>query len=154
MSFLDQEKIRLQIVRPEALYQVRQAVLRPNLKPEACVFEGDNEEESSHFAAYWENDLVGSLSAIRRNHVAFGDTNAIQFRAMAVLDAFQGKHIGSSLLRFAEKKMMARGEIAFWLNARIKAIPFYESLEYVGEGALFDIPGIGLHQTMFKKITQ
>ncbi len=154
MSFLYKEKLHFKIVRPEELYRVRQAELRPNLKPEECVFEGDNEEESTHFAAFWENNIVGCLSAIRRNHVAVGARNAIQFRAMAVLAHYQGKHIGSALLLFAEQYLFKNGEHAFWLNGRIKAVPFYESMGYVGEGALFDIPGIGLHLTMFKKITQ
>ena len=39
-----------------------------------------------------------------------------------------------------------------WCNARIKAVPFYQSVGFQEIGDLFDIKDIGPHYYMYKRI--
>ncbi|WP_298142829.1 GNAT family N-acetyltransferase [Flavobacterium sp.] len=152
MSFLTNNNLQFKIVTAPELYTVRQPVLRPHLQPEDCGFEGDTDPDSMHFAAFIDDRMVGVLTALHRTHVHFGDKAAIQFRGMAVLADFQGRKIGGALLQWAETVLVQQGAHRFWLNARIKAVPFYETANYRGNGTYFDIPGIGPHQTLFKTL--
>lgn len=65
---------------------------------------------------------------------------------MAVLCAWRGQGIGTSLLRHAVQLAQADGQSAF-LHAQCSAIPFYERLGFRAEGPVFLDAGIA-HRLM------
>ena len=81
-------------------------------------------------------------------------TNAYQLRGMAVLSEYQGKGLGMRILKSGEEALIERKAEILWMNARLVAVPFYEKQGYQKKGTAFDIPGIGPHFIMFKRLAQ
>ena len=59
---------------------------------------------------------------------------------------------GAAILRLGERKINERGLSGICMNARIKAVGFYEILGYCIHGNEFEIQGVGAHFKMRKKI--
>lgn len=77
---------------------------------------------------------------------------AIQIRAMATLVEFQGKGVASAVLAACEKQSIeAWSAETGWLQARIKAIPFYEKNGWTCFGPEYEVPNVGPHRSMWKK---
>ena len=73
-----------------------------------------------------------------------------QLRGMAVSEYCQGKGIGKMLIEKAEEILQKDKISKIWMNAREKAVPFYEKCGYKIEGEIFIIKPIGFHYLMAK----
>ena len=73
-------------------------------------------------------------------------------RGMAVLSSEQGKGFGEKLLRFAEDYVKKESGDLIWFNARSNAVRFYEKAGYAVIGNAFEIPDVGTHFVMYKKL--
>ena len=71
---------------------------------------------------------------------------------MAILESFQKNGYGQQLIERAEEISKQKNTDLIWLNAREKAVTFYQKLGYEVFSKPFDIVNIGLHYVMFKKI--
>ncbi len=71
---------------------------------------------------------------------------------MASANAAQGKGFGKLLLEDAELRLKNRGVVTLWCNARTVAIDFYKKLAYQTLGTIFQVPQVGPHYLMFKKL--
>ena len=138
-------------INKEKTYIVRHPVLRPGKPISSCIMPGDELASTIHLGAFVEDNIVGVCTLMVNNHEALPLTQAIQLRGMAVLDGYKGLGIGKKLLTFGEELVQDRFDV-MWMNARIVAVPFYEKLQYQIIGNVFDIPGIGDHYTMYKKL--
>lgn len=77
---------------------------------------------------------------------------AVQIRAMATLDAYQGQGLASKVLDTLEKESTELWSAKTgWLQARIEAIPFYEANSWCCFGPEYEIPNVGPHVSMWKK---
>ena len=77
---------------------------------------------------------------------------AVQVRAMATLDEFQGKGVASEVLAACEQQSIQTWNAKTgWLQARIIAIPFYEKNGWTCFGPEYHIPNVGPHRSMWKK---
>ena len=77
--------------------------------------------------------------------------------AQALNPVFQSLVPGSTRLDIysfgpASLFLKEQGVHMLWMNARIGAIAFYEKLQFLSVGDLFDIPPIGMHQRMYKEL--
>jgi len=147
------EFIEIKPISAPQAHTVRHPVLRPNRPFSSCIFEEDNHPKAIHLGAFDQNQLVGVLSAFPNPCPNIENQKGIQFRAMAVLENYRNKGIGSQLLEQLEKQLSHQMEWDyFWLNARIHAISLYLRVGMLPLGAPFDIPKIGLHQRVFKHL--
>ena len=137
-------------IEAEETFSVRQPVLRPGKPVEACAFEGDNLGTTAHFGLYDHDDLIGVISIYKVNHPGFSKKEQYQIRGMAVLPEFQRKGIGEQLVKKAEHYIKEQKGELIWFNAREKAVPFYQKLDYKIKGEPFDIKEIGTHFVMHK----
>ena len=71
---------------------------------------------------------------------------------MAVLENYQQKGIGAKLLKYAENIVVQNNGVLIWFNARITAINFYKTNNYITVGKPFEIFDIGEHYLMHKII--
>lgn len=133
----------IKIISPEETYPVRRAVLRKNFPNEPHQFKGDFDENTFHLGYFQENEIIGILTIMKNENVA-------QLRGMAVSEDFQGKGIGKLLIERAEEILQNDKISKIWMNAREKAVPFYERLGYKIEGEIFMIKPIGFHYLMAK----
>ena len=79
----------------------------------------------------------------------------MRLRGIATLPKFQKKGLGSQLMMEIEKRLLKLKKIKLlWLNARISAKTFYYNLGYKEVGETFNVPGIGMHQRMYKKLLE
>lgn len=135
-------------VPPEAVIDVRHAVLRPGRPRDTAFFAGDTEPDTRHWAICAGGSPVGVLTVLTSawpdGPLSDGDVPLLQLRGMAVLDAWQGRGVGGLLI---EHVQAAIGE-DLWCNARERAIPFYARHGWVVASEVFPIAGIGPHRRM------
>ena len=133
-------------------YLVRQPVLRPGKSIEFCYFDGDDLPTTKHYGFFIKKKLVGviTLKFIKNNN--FICEQQYQIRGMAVLENYQQKGIGAKLLKYAENIVVQNYGVLIWFNARITAINFYKTNNYITVGKPFEIFDIGEHYLMHKII--
>lgn len=124
-------------------YAVRHPVLRSGLPIESCAFDRDDDENTVHFGSFINKELVGVLTLL-------ANINDVQLRGMAVLPELQGKGIGMLLVAEAEKCVRDMDMSTLWMNARLDAVPFYETCGYQKQGETFELPFGGTHYKMTK----
>ncbi|WP_442787501.1 GNAT family N-acetyltransferase [Flavobacterium suncheonense] len=139
-------------IEAEETFSVRQPVLRPGKPIESCHFEGDNLGTTAHFGLYEHDDLIGVVSVYKVNHPISSKKEQYQIRGMAVLQEFQRRGIGEQLVKKVEHHVKEQKGELIWFNAREKAVPFYQKLDYKIKGEPFEIPEIGTHFVMLKCI--
>lgn len=144
--------IEVKIISSEATYPIRHQVLRQGKPIETCKFDGDDLSTTFHIGLFYYNQLVGIATYLENNNDLFNDRKQFQLRGMAILQPFQGKRFGDVILKEGEKILKEKGATIMWCNAREIAKNFYQrfGLEIIGKP--FDIPTIGKHFTMYKKL--
>ena len=136
------------IVKPipiDAVYPIRHAVLRKGKPFESCKFNNDLNDTTTHYGVFKDNKLAGVASILKNDHPQIHAASQFQLRGMAVLDTFQGKGLGSYLIKHIIKTYCPS---IIWCNAREKAVPFYSNNQFSIIGSAFHIPKIGLHYVM------
>lgn len=133
-------------------FLVRHPVLRKGKSLESCHFEGDDLETTQHFGLYLNQKLVGIISLFKKNNPAFLEIIQYQIRGMAVLENQQKTGFGKALILHSEEYCKNQSVDLIWFNARIEASGFYEKMGYEKIGIPFEIPDVGQHIVMFKKI--
>ena len=131
---------------------VRHPVLRTGKPIATCHFEGDDLPTTSHFGLYFENQLVAIISSFKVQNKLFIEENQYQIRGMAVLEEFQKKGFGEQLLHYCENVIRIKKGELIWFNARETAVGFYKKSGYEIIGGQFEIPDVGPHFILFKKI--
>lgn len=80
---------------------------------------------------------------------------AIQIRQMGTMPQHRNKGYATKVLSELEKKSAEIFAARYgFLQARIQAIPFYQSQGWEIIDELFEIPGIGPHHSMMKKLSR
>ncbi|MBK8722071.1 MAG: GNAT family N-acetyltransferase [Saprospiraceae bacterium] len=126
--------IEIQFATPEydELVQLRTKILRKPLGLEFTIDQLSNEYNDFHFGIY--NQELKLLGGMIFNNIG---NNTLKMRQVAVDDVCQNKGIGKFMVKQSEKWAKEKGFNMIELNARDTAIPFYQSLGYVGEGEIF-----------------
>ena len=94
-----------------------------------------------HFGAFVGGALVVVISLF------VGTGGVARFRKFATDPAWQGRGLGTSLLRHVLAAARAQGARTLWCDARQHALPFYQRFGLVAEGAVFykgDVPYLRL----------
>jgi GNAT superfamily N-acetyltransferase len=130
---------------------VRHAVLRPRLPLDTARFDGDDEPVTHHFGAFLPaGDTVACVSCLRRPRDGM---DAWQVRGMATRPDLAGRGIGGALLAFAVAALRAEpGPRLLWCNARVSALGFWERAGWVVASDVFDIPGVGPHRVLERRV--
>lgn len=140
----------VKIIKPADTFEIRKKVLRENI-PLPYEFPGDFDVTTTHFGFFVDDQLVSVASIMKSSHQFFKG-NQFQLRGMATLNEFQGKGIGSQLLKEIIQYYQNEKDAIFWFNARINALKFYEHLGFKTMGEPFEINYVGIHYVMFMKI--
>ena len=133
-------------------FSVRHPILRPGKDLKTCHFDGDTLENTRHFGCFIDEELAGVASLFQSNSNLLPEKEQFQLRGMAVLEKFQKKRIGESLVNYAEENAKSRHGKLIWFNARENAVGFYEKLSYMKIGEPFEIATIGKHFVMYRFI--
>jgi len=134
----------------DRLIDLRHATLRQGLPRESAYFAGDESPDAVHIAAMLEEVVVGCASF----HLNTWESRpAYQLRGMATADSIRRRGVGRAMLLFAEDLLKQEGATRqLWCNARVPAVPFYESMGWTVVSEVFDIPTAGPHVRMTKTV--
>ena len=139
-------------ISAQETFTVRHPVLRSGKPIESCHFDGDDFATTQHFGLYENDKIEGVISLFKNVNPLFETKNQAQIRGMAVLKNNQGKGFGRLLVEHSEKILKIQNESLIWFNARESAVGFYQKMGYEIIGNSFDIPDVGVHYVMWKKL--
>jgi GNAT superfamily N-acetyltransferase len=140
------EQVPVEAVRP-----LRLRVLRPDWAPESVVYPEDSDPSATHFGAFVDSRLVGTLSLYAEPPPYDASTAGWRMRGVAVDPTVQRQGAGRALVAAAEGYAEARGSDIVWCNGRVSAQQFYESLGYQQWGDVFDSVGVP-HIVMWRRL--
>ena len=135
-------------VRRAALADIlplRHAVLRPGRPLATAHFDGDDAPDTLHLAAWLNGAVVGCASLMRR---PWRDEPAWQLRGMATRADLARRGIGAAVLAAAEQAAAP----LLWCNARLAAVPFYARCGWTVVSEEFDVPDVGPHPEMVRRV--
>ncbi len=139
------------IIEAEETWPVRHPVLRAGRPLEDVYMEADEKESTFHLGAFYEDTIIGVASFMEDRNSNFSGEQA-RLRGMAVLPAYRRKGVAEKLLSYGERLLKEKGKNVLWFNARIVALSFYKHLGYKTVGEEFEIPLVGTHFVMKKKL--
>jgi predicted GNAT family acetyltransferase len=100
---------------------------------------------------FYKEEIVGVASFMEDTHSDFYGRQS-RLRGMAVLPEYRKKGLAELLLKKGEELLIKKGRTLLWFNARIVALHFYKTLGYTTVGKEFNIPKVGPHYVMKKKL--
>ncbi|UOB18343.1 GNAT family N-acetyltransferase [Abyssalbus ytuae] len=142
--------ISIRIITSAESHLVRHPVLRKGMPFDTCKFEEDDFVSTFHLGAFLNEKQVGTVTIIENPLEFFQGEASFQLRGMAVLGDYQKTGIGKKLVLHAEKIVVEKKGNGIWMNARKKAVRFYNSLGYKIVSDEFEVPVFGPHYRMCK----
>lgn len=143
------KKVIIRKIQAQECYELRQKVLRKDLKLEDCKFDQDLLETCFHLGAIADGKVIGIASFFEEGDEYFSNKKTYRLRGMATDSDYHGRGIGKAVLQESFLYLKKRQVEILWCNAREVAFPFYEKLGFEYFSGLFDIPKVGPHKKMF-----
>lgn len=145
--------VRIERVAAPTTFPLRQAVLRPHQAVEAMALPGDDDEDAAHLAGLDGSGRVVATASVRREAPPFGEPGpAWRLRGMAVAEGWRGRGLGGRLVAAVVDHVAAQGGGLLWCQARLPAVAFYERAGFTPQGDPAEIPGIGPHVPMARRV--
>lgn len=141
---------RIKRIAVDKTYDLRKKILRKGMTL-SYKMQGDHNKDSLHLGVYHNDELVCIGSFMKQNREGFSGIH-YQLRGMATAQSAQGKGFGKLLMEEAELIFKKQGVSLLWCNARTIATGFYKKLGYKILGNEFEVPEVGPHFVMYKKI--
>ena len=138
-------------IKAEETYPIRKQELRKNVTL-SHVMLGDEEPDTLHLGIFVKGELAGIVSLMKAVLPSFEESPQYQIRGMATSAPHQGQGFGKQLLTEAENRLKENGVEFIWCNARVVALNFYTKMGYAIHGSEFEMPEIGPHYKMFKRL--
>ena len=142
--------MKIKEITAEQTYELRKIELRKNMSL-SSQFSGDLDADTFHLGLFINNEIVSIVSFMRSDYKEFTEKQ-FQLRGMATKENYQGKGFGKMLITKSEELLKEKEVIIVWCNARIVALDFYKKQGFKIIGKEFDIPQIGGHFVMYKKL--
>lgn len=139
-------------ISSQETFIVRHPVLRKGKPIETCVFDDDDLETTHHIGLFDDLNLIGIISLFLKTNPIFAENIQAQIRGMAIVESHQKKGLGEALVKHCEEHCITNQFNLIWFNARTAAVGFYKKMGYEVKGNSFEIPEVGEHYLMYKKI--
>lgn len=153
----------IRFITAEATLPLRSRVLREGRPLDQCRFAEDGQPGSFHIGDFGTCPTSNPLSGPHLGAAGVasyypkgleGHTGrGFQLRGMAVAPESQRGGVGRKLLCFAERHIRTENLADYlWCNARVSAIAFYERDGWAVVSEEFEIPEVGPHRRMVKRL--
>lgn len=139
-------------ITAQETFIIRHPVLRKEKPLESCAFDGDDLETTHHFGLFENSYLTGIISLFLKTNPIFAENSQSQIRGMAIVESCQKRGLGQALVKHSEAYCISNQIDLIWFNARTAAIGFYKKMGYEIKGNSFEIPEVGEHYLMYKKL--
>lgn len=147
-----QHSIRVDQITAAQTIAIRHRVLRQGKPIETCHFKGDDLLTTVHLGLFANDKLIGIATYL--DHSRLEKINEVQLRGMAILPEWQGKSLGSYLIKTGEEIAINRKKEMLWCNVRISSQKFYQKMNFQTQGDIFTIPDVGPHIVMEKQLVR
>ncbi|MDX6655289.1 MAG: hypothetical protein QOH62_82 [Solirubrobacteraceae bacterium] len=137
--------IRVESVPAELTRPLRQAVLRPHESLEELA---SHEQPGAHAVAAFDGERLIAVGFVGPD----GEADDWRVRGMATEPDARGRGAGSAVLGALIEHAATQGAARVWCNARVPAISLYARAGFEVESEEFEIPGIGPHVVMARRI--
>lgn len=144
---------QVKIIDPLLTRSLRHRVLWPHLATvEECVIDIDNREDAFHVGTFDGDRLVAIGSFFETKSPKLTANHQYRLRAMASDPEYRGKGCGRLVVEEGLKILREKGIALLWCDARLIAVPFYQSLQFEALEEVYEIPKIGPHRFMWKLV--
>jgi predicted GNAT family N-acyltransferase len=141
------------LISSKQTYPLRLAVLWQHKNSlNECGLEIDDLESTFHVGAYKNEELVSIGTFLLQNNEKFKELKQYRLRAMATSPKVRGENFGKKIIEFAINELQNRKVELLWCDAREVALGFYEKMGFITVGDFYNVPQIGPHKLMYKKI--
>ncbi len=133
---------------------LRHRILRPDQDVDVCHYAEDFLSSTFHVGIRDANKkIISSGTFIAEQNILFKDcVKPYRLRGMATDNHLQKKGCGRLIIQFALEKLQHIECDLLWFNARTSAEIFYVKLGFSSDSVIFDIPTIGAHKIMYKRL--
>ncbi|MBV6485163.1 MAG: hypothetical protein KFKLKKLM_01716 [Flavobacteriales bacterium] len=143
----------VKIVATKETYPLRLEVLWQHKNSlEECGLDIDDLETTFHVGAIKNGELVSVGTFLVQQNEKFEEKYQYRLRAMATSPKVRGENFGKEVIDFALKELKIREVELLWCDAREVAIGFYEKMGFNILGDFYEVPMIGKHKLMYKKL--
>lgn len=141
------------IISAEETYPLRLKVLWPHKNSlNECGIDVDDLSGTFHVGAFKNGELVSIGTFLIQKNEKFKEKIQYRLRAMATSPVVRGENFGKKIIDFALEELQNRKVELLWCDAREFALGFYEKMGFTVVGDFYDVPKIGPHKLMYKKI--
>ncbi|MBI2281935.1 MAG: GNAT family N-acetyltransferase [Bacteroidetes bacterium] len=117
-----------------------------------CGIDVDDLSGTFHVGAFKNGELVSIGTFLIQKNEKFKEKIQYRLRAMATSPVVRGENFGKKVIDFALVELKKRKVELLWCDAREVALGFYEKIGFKTLGDFYDVPIIGRHKLMYKKI--
>jgi GNAT superfamily N-acetyltransferase len=132
-------------VDPAQTRELRQRVLRPHESLEELA---SHEPPGVHAVGAFDGDELVAVGFVCPD----GEPGEWRVRGMATKPELRGRGAGSAILAALVEHARAQGATRVWCNARTPALSLYGRAGFEPESEEFEIPGIGPHFVMARRV--
>ena len=155
--------MRVARVPASVVHPVRTEILRPGWPPASAVYADVDERPDVVHVAAFDGEVVAAVAtafpeappdAARAElpESAWVPGAAWRLRGMASTEAARGRGFGRAVLGEVFDAAREAGASVLWCNARLGAVAFYERQGLATAGERFEMPEIGPHYVMWRKL--
>jgi GNAT superfamily N-acetyltransferase len=137
--------VEVRAVDPALTRPLRQRVLRPHESLEELA---SHEPPGVHAEGAFDGDELVAVGFVCPD----GGPGEWRVRGMATAPEHRGRGVGAAILDALVEHARAQGATRVWCNARTPALRLYERAGFAPESGEFDIPGIGPHFVMARRV--
>lgn len=119
---------------------------------EVCTIDIDTDCDAFHVGVFYDDTLISIGSFFRVASPRLSHDSQYRLRAMATDSSFRRMHAGAELIAFGCQELIKRGVDVLWCDARLLAVPFYESIGFSKFDDVYEVPKIGPHHFMWKEL--
>jgi GNAT superfamily N-acetyltransferase len=138
-------ELQIRAVDPALTRPLRQRVLRPHESLEELA---SHEPPGVHAVGAFAGDELVAAGFVCPD----GGPGEWRVRGMATDERFRGQGAGAQILAALVDHARDQGATRVWCNARTPALSLYERAGFAKESDEFQIPGIGPHFVMARRV--
>lgn len=143
---------KIDLITSDQTLDLRQKVLKPFLSKKECVNPEDFFTTTTNFGLFYNSRLISIATVFPEANKSLFCGFPYRLRGMATDINYQGQGFGGALLMSIIDFLKDKRCDLLWCNARFKAFPFYTSNGFQFSGEMFELPDIGPHKVMYKRI--
>ena len=113
-------------------------------------YKEDKYEKTKHYGIFKDDKLVSGLTLIENTNGL--KERDVQIRGMFTVTGEMKRGYGSMLIKNVILKTKQNKIKIIWCNARVSALQFYKRNKFIEAGEKFNIPLIGYHKKLVRKI--